>query len=419
MTHSTSRYLLPCIGSAALALMLSTGFPTLSFADEAEQTRQRASQSMNTDTTRTATRLGGPRSMTRPLKDLPALKTWANRPRSQKDLATVMDKAGLTSVIPQVTKILSDADPAVMKEIQFPVGDTYNWMALRNGGRVDIVRNIRWGGRKPIDAWEFIVDDMDKTYRFMVPRICGNLTLISAEPSREKARLDAEKAERDRIERERLERERAEADRLAREKAEADRLAREKAEADRLAKEKAEAEAAARLEAERLAREKAAEDARLAKLAREKVDFFVDGTFGKQRRLLELEGVPTIQGYCDKLFGVKAGVDVRVGEGMWRIAPAVGVAFNLDDSDRTSIFAEVEANRWFEKGFVGVGLGVWDFNHSDNVAPTFLFHFGREVYRAQNENKLLLIAEGRLFLNDLDEADNAYQFWGGLRYVIR
>ena len=418
MTHSTMRLTLPRIGTAALALVLCSGFQTTAVADEAGQARQRTGQTMNTDTTRTATRLGGARAMTRPLKDLPALKKWIARPRAQKDLAAVMDKAGLTSVIPQVTKIMTDADPAVMKEIQFPVGNTYDWMALRNGGKADIVRNIRWGGKKPIDAWQFIVDDMDKTYTFMVPRICGNLTLITAEPSREKARLDAEKAERDRIERERLERERAEAERLAKAKADADRLAREKAEAERLAKEKADAEAA-RLEAERAAAAKAAEDARLAKLAKEKVDFFIDGTFGKQRRLLEIDGAPSIAGYCDKLFGLKAGVDVRVGDGPWRIAPGVGVALNLDESDRTSIFAEVEANRWFDKGFVGFGVGVWDFNHSDNVAPTLLFHFGREVYRAANENKLLLIGEGRLFMNDLDEIDNAYQFWGGVRYVIR
>jgi len=414
MTYST---LMPRIGTTALALVLCAGFQPAAFADEAGQAR--TAQTMNTDTVRTATRLGGGRAMTRPLKDLAALKKWAARPKTQKDLAAVMDKAGLTSVIPQVTKIITDADPAVMKEIQFPVGNTYNWMALRNAGKPDIVRNIRWGGKKPIDAWQFVIDDMDKTYTFMVPRICGNLTLISAEPSREKARLDAEKAERDRLERERLEREKAEADRLAREKAEAERLAREKAaEEARLAKEKADAEAA-RLEAERVAREKAAEEARLAKLAKEKVDFFIDGTFGKQRRELELDGVPTIAGYCDKLFGVKAGVDVRVNDGPWRVAPAVGVAFNLDESDRTSLFGEVELNRWFEKGFVGAGLGVWDFNHSDNIAPTFLFHFGREVYRATNDNKLLLIGEGRLFLNDLDQVDNAYQFWGGLRYVIR
>lgn len=418
MTYSTSRFLFPRIGTTALALVLCSGFATTALADEAGQARQRAGQTVNTDTTRTATRLGGARAMTRPLKDLAAVKKWVARPRSQKDLAAVMDQAGLSSVTPQVMKILTDADPAVMTDIQFPVGNTYDWMALRNRGKADIVRNIRWGGKKPIDAWQFIVDDMDKTYTFMIPRICGNLTLITAEPSREKARLDAERAERDRLERERLERERAEAERAAKAKADADRIAREKAEAERLAKEKADAEAA-RLEAERVAREKAAEDARLAKLAKEKVDFFIDATFGKQRRELELDGVPTIAGYCDKLFGLKAGVDVRVGDGPWRIAPGVGVAFNLDESDRTSIFAEVEANRWFDKGFVGFGLGVWDFNHSENVAPTFLVHFGREIYRAANENKLLLIGEGRLFLNEVDNVDNAYQFWGGVRYVIR
>ena len=33
--------------------------------------------------------------------------------------------------------------------------------------------------------------------------------------------------------------------------------------------------------------------------------------------------------------------------------------------------------------------------------------------------RLLFVIEGRLFFDELDNIDNNYQFWGGLRYVFR
>jgi len=106
---------------------------------------------------------------------------------------------------------------------------------------------------------------LNQTYTFVLPKPCSNLTLVSSEPSREKARLDAEKAaadkaaadkaaaekaaaERARLEAERRERERAEAERLPARKRPPrrplpsapppDKAAADKAEADRLAAEK-------------------------------------------------------------------------------------------------------------------------------------------------------------------------------------
>ena len=222
-------------------------------------------------------------------------------------------------------------------------------------------------------------------------------------------RMKREQAERDRAERERLERERA---------------AAAKAEADRRAEEARKAEEAERA---RLAQE--AERARLEqeRLARERIDWFVAGFFGKERRVREIETnvsdgrggfLTTETGQCAPLVGAKVGADIRLSP-EWRMAPAVGVAFNTDESDDTSLFAEVEFNRVFERSFVGTGIGVWDFTHSDTVAATWLIHAGREIYRQANENRLFLVAEGRLFLNDIDDTANNYQFWGGLRYVIR
>ena len=84
------------------------------------------------------------------------------------------------------------------------------------------------------------------------------------------------------------------------------------------------------------------------------------------------------------------------------------------------MFAEVAADYWFanEKAFVGTGIGVWDLFDGDNVSPTWLLNFGRQIHET-NAGKLFFVGEGRLFLNKMDSIDNNYQFWGGVRFVFR
>ena len=38
------------------------------------------------------------------------------------------------------------------------------------------------------------------------------------------------------------------------------------------------------------------------------------------------------------------------------------------------------------------------------------------IFKSQSDGKLFLTGESRLFLDDLDEIDSNYMFWGGLRY---
>ena len=101
------------------------------------------------------------------------------------------------------------------------------------------------------------------------------------------------------------------------------------------------------------------------------------------------------------------------------IAPAVGVAFNLDDSERTSVFVDAELNYTFTNGgFIGTGLGVWDV--FDDGTVNLLLHAGAPVARyPDGRSRLLFVIEGRLFFDEFDNIDNNYQFWGGLRYVFR
>ncbi len=362
------------------------------------------------------TRLGTSDALFRRMTSFDDMRRMAGDKAAQRRVSTAMDAAGLTGLTSEVLAVLSAPDTRRVSEVRVEPGTRLEWMAFRQGTRGRIQRPAIWAGRQPFDAWRFTVESQGTRYHFLLPKACGNLSLEGTEAvpppppttvDDSAERLRREQEARDQAERQRLERERAE-----REKAEADRRAAEEA---RKAQEAEQARLAEQRERERIEQER---------LARERVDWFVAGYFGKERRVREVDvnganGLFVIEtGQCSPLVGAKAGADIRLTP-TWRMAPAVGVAFNTDEGDDSSLFAEVEFNRHWDRGFVGTGIGVWDFTHSDTVAPTWLIHFGREIHRQANENRLFLVAEGRLFLNALDDIDNNYQFWGGLRYVVR
>lgn len=371
------------------------------------------------DNYKTITRLGLTNRFDRPLRDAATVQKWVSAKAVQGRIGTVMDKAGLAALTPTVIDILSKADPAQLKDTVFEPGGTMVWMAFRRGGRTpDIVRNIKWGGKKGFEGWTFVIDDMVQTYTFVLPKICANIALVSSEPSREKARLDAERAEKERLERERLEKERAaeqarlDAERREKERLEQERLAAEQAEKERLEQERLAAEQAERerLEAERLAAEQKA-----------KMDWFVGGFFGKERRTREIDesGHTSDVSQCSPLLGVTFGPEFKLAP-QFKLAPTFGVAVNFEDSGNTSVFAEVQANYYTTTDmstYFGAGFGVWDFNHTDWVVPTLSIQFGHQIWTNAKNDKLFFAGEGRFFLGD--SLENNYQFWGGIRYVLR
>jgi hypothetical protein len=265
---------------------------------------------------------------------------------------------------------------------------------------------------------------MNQTYTFFLPKPCANLALVSSEPSREKARLDAEKAAAEKAAAEKLAAEKAAAERA---RMEAERRARERAEAERLAQEKAAAEKAA---AERAAAEKAAaekaEAERIARVKDEKVDWFVSALFGKERRTREIETSGTTVttadvSQCSPLLGAKFGPEFKVGPN-FKIAPGIGGAINFEKGGNSSLFAEVEFNGYTAglKNYIGASVGLWDLTHSDWITPTIGVQAGTQIWTNAKEDKIYLVAEGKVFARMFGAGlSNNYQFWGGLRYVNR
>lgn len=63
---------------------------------------------------------------------------------------------------------------APIRELSIPVGTLLPAMSTRNKGKVDLLRNVVWAGKKPIDAYEFSFISAEHRYRVIAPKACSN-----------------------------------------------------------------------------------------------------------------------------------------------------------------------------------------------------------------------------------------------------
>jgi hypothetical protein len=126
---------------------------------------------------RQMTRLGNPATrFTPPVNTVAALQKTFKAKRTQAAVGTVLDKAGLASLTPQVLAALTEGK---VTETSVAPGTAIRWMALKRGGKPDILLDAVWAGKQPFKAYAFTIEDGAKIYNFVVPKVCGNLTLVS------------------------------------------------------------------------------------------------------------------------------------------------------------------------------------------------------------------------------------------------
>jgi len=77
-------------------------------------------------------------------------------------------------------------------EAQYPVGHTFEWMAVRKRGVAQPTGPVRWAGTAPFEAFEIRVESNDRAYRFLIPKACGNLALVSTGPTEQQIREQQE-----------------------------------------------------------------------------------------------------------------------------------------------------------------------------------------------------------------------------------
>jgi hypothetical protein len=120
-------------------------------------------------------RLGTSERFSMPMRTVDQLHAMVNKNRSQ--FTQVLSLASLSGISGQVFDALT-IGPVTDTTIQ--PGTHMEWMAMKRAGKPAIVQNVRWSGRTPFDAWTFDVTDGGYKYTFLVPKVCGNLTLLSS-----------------------------------------------------------------------------------------------------------------------------------------------------------------------------------------------------------------------------------------------
>jgi hypothetical protein len=120
------------------------------------------------------TRLGGTTRFSQPMHTLDDLRAMVQANRSQ--IRSVMVMAGYGDVSAQLTDGFSVSE---VTDTTIPPGSRFLFMALKRGGAPAVLRNVRWAGRDSFDAWQFKVTAGGYVYSFIVPKVCGNFSLVS------------------------------------------------------------------------------------------------------------------------------------------------------------------------------------------------------------------------------------------------
>ncbi|MBN2399893.1 MAG: hypothetical protein JXI33_06085 [Candidatus Aminicenantes bacterium] len=76
-----------------------------------------------------------------------------------------------------VFAFLEQIQQADVQMTELNPGDTLEWMFFKEGRKVKVKKEVIYDGKKPVPAYTFIIFREGKTYEFIVPKICGNISL--------------------------------------------------------------------------------------------------------------------------------------------------------------------------------------------------------------------------------------------------
>lgn len=91
------------------------------------------------------------------------------------DIKYGFDLAGYGDLYLPFIEQMKTAD---VKEEEIGIGDKFMWMLFRSGGKVKIVEDVEWAGKKPLPVFAFTVEKEYKQYEFVMPKPCGNISLV-------------------------------------------------------------------------------------------------------------------------------------------------------------------------------------------------------------------------------------------------
>src|SRR5215831_11420118 len=118
--------------------------------------------------------LGGASRFSAPMRSVDDLRNMANANRTQ--ITAVLTTASLSQLSGQVLDALTTGR---VNDTTIAPSTHFDWMAFKRRGTPVVEFNARWVGPQSFDAWTFTVENAGYMYTFAVPKICGNLTLVS------------------------------------------------------------------------------------------------------------------------------------------------------------------------------------------------------------------------------------------------
>jgi hypothetical protein len=119
-----------------------------------------------------ATRLGNPETrFAAPLKTPEDLRRTLLSEALREDVQQVLRMSEYNGDIEDFRRA---AESAPIRELRIPPGTLLTAMSTRSKGKVDLLRNVLWAGKKPIDAYEFTFISGERRYRVVTPKACSN-----------------------------------------------------------------------------------------------------------------------------------------------------------------------------------------------------------------------------------------------------
>ncbi|MCJ7801651.1 MAG: hypothetical protein MUP82_04760 [Candidatus Marinimicrobia bacterium] len=96
--------------------------------------------------------------------------------QNESDIQTGFTEAGMSKVFDDFIDQLPNAE---IKKVEIKDGSNFEWMFGRKDGKgpIRLAKNVTWVNNSSFSAFQFHIDSNEKRYTFIVPLVCGNLTL--------------------------------------------------------------------------------------------------------------------------------------------------------------------------------------------------------------------------------------------------
>ncbi|PTN36336.1 hypothetical protein C6366_09730 [Desulfonatronum sp. SC1] len=239
-----------------------------------------------------------------------------------------------------------------IEKINVPIGEQLQWMIYKKGQRVEVMKNVIWAGKEPFTAYRVVVEKDGKRHVFVVPTICGNVSLLRSSdlPAAAPAPVVTAPTPPPVV------------------AAPAPATTTDTPWTDPVLK---------------------------------RGNFVVDLGYLHQ---------PDPANY----LLMRVGYGYRFHEhfsllGMIGFAPVI-----RGDDDTDSFMADLTASYHYDRMYIGGGMGFWHSSRKDRA--DMIVNAGYRIYGEAYQRNLSLFVEGRIGLDDLNDFNDYVRYGGGLRY---